>query len=158
MSYRLGVDVGGTFTDVLLVEEASGETWRAKTASTPSDQAIGVLNGIGRVCADAGISHEAARKLGRLRPVHRRPEHARLQLVPALNQRSSRQVVIEVFRHVVDELGHRHESPVTRSALASLAVFLLDTHHLHRFLLMLCVLRVSLSFEFTYCYGFSTGI
>ncbi|MHA6626520.1 hydantoinase/oxoprolinase family protein [Pseudonocardia sichuanensis] len=56
MSYRLGVDVGGTFTDVLLVEEASGATWRAKTASTPSDQAVGVLNGIGKVCAEAGIA------------------------------------------------------------------------------------------------------
>ena len=40
MTYRLGVDVGGTFTDVLLVEERSGATWRAKTASTPSDQAV----------------------------------------------------------------------------------------------------------------------
>ena len=56
MTYRLGVDVGGTFTDVLLVEESSGATWRAKTASTPSDQAVGVLNGIARVCDDAGIS------------------------------------------------------------------------------------------------------
>jgi N-methylhydantoinase A len=56
MTYRLGVDVGGTFTDVLLVEEASGATWRAKTASTPADQAVGVLNGIARVCEDAGIS------------------------------------------------------------------------------------------------------
>ena len=56
MSYRLGVDVGGTFTDVLLVEEASGATWRAKTASTPSDQAVGVLTGIGKVCAEAGIA------------------------------------------------------------------------------------------------------
>jgi N-methylhydantoinase A len=55
MTYRLGVDVGGTFTDVLLVEEGSGATWRAKTASTPSDQAVGVLNGIAKVCADAGI-------------------------------------------------------------------------------------------------------
>jgi N-methylhydantoinase A len=55
MTYRLGVDVGGTFTDVLLVEEASGATWRAKTASTPADQAVGVLNGVGRVCAEAGI-------------------------------------------------------------------------------------------------------
>jgi N-methylhydantoinase A len=53
--YRLGVDVGGTFTDVLLVEEATGATWRAKTSSTPADQAVGVLNGIGRVCAEAGI-------------------------------------------------------------------------------------------------------
>src|SRR3954467_2843769 len=55
MSYRLGVDVGGTFTDVLLVEEGSGSTWRAKTASTPADQALGVLNGIGKACVEAGI-------------------------------------------------------------------------------------------------------
>ena len=55
MSYRLGVDVGGTFTDVLLVDEDSGSTWRAKTASTPQDQAIGVLTGIGKACAQAGI-------------------------------------------------------------------------------------------------------
>jgi N-methylhydantoinase A len=56
MSYRLGVDVGGTFTDVLLVQEVTGATWRAKTASTPADQAVGVLTGIGRVCAAAGIA------------------------------------------------------------------------------------------------------
>src|SRR4051812_30013679 len=56
MSYRLGVDVGGTFTDVLLVEEGSGRTWRAKTASTPSDQAVGVLTGVGKVCDEAGIA------------------------------------------------------------------------------------------------------
>ncbi|GIE49049.1 5-oxoprolinase [Amorphoplanes nipponensis] len=55
MSYRLGVDVGGTFTDVLLVDEESGSTWRAKTASTPSDQSIGVLHGIDKVCAEAGV-------------------------------------------------------------------------------------------------------
>jgi N-methylhydantoinase A len=56
MTYRLGVDVGGTFTDVLLVEETGGETWRAKTASTPADQAVGVLNGINQVCEAASIS------------------------------------------------------------------------------------------------------
>ena len=56
MTYRLGVDVGGTFTDVLLMEEVSGETWRAKTASTPADQSIGVLHGIAQVCEEAGIS------------------------------------------------------------------------------------------------------
>ncbi|WP_041840943.1 hydantoinase/oxoprolinase family protein [Actinoplanes friuliensis] len=55
MSYRLGVDVGGTFTDVLLVDEDSGATWRAKTASTPSDQSVGVLHGIDKVCAEAGV-------------------------------------------------------------------------------------------------------
>ncbi len=55
MSYRLGVDVGGTFTDVLLVEEGSGRTWRAKTASTPADQSVGVLTGIAKACTEAGI-------------------------------------------------------------------------------------------------------
>ncbi|MBY6537310.1 hydantoinase/oxoprolinase family protein [Rhodococcus sp. BP-349] len=55
MRYRLGVDVGGTFTDVLLLEETTGTTFRAKTPSTPADQSIGVLNGIAKVCAEAEI-------------------------------------------------------------------------------------------------------
>ena len=29
MAYRLGVDVGGTFTDLLLIDEVNGETYRA---------------------------------------------------------------------------------------------------------------------------------
>ncbi len=56
MTYRLGVDVGGTFTDVLLIDEDSGATYRAKTASTPDDQSVGVLRGIEKVCSSAGIS------------------------------------------------------------------------------------------------------
>ncbi len=55
MTYRLGVDVGGTFTDVLLVDSDSGATWRAKTASTPDDQSTGVLHGIDLVCAKADV-------------------------------------------------------------------------------------------------------
>ncbi len=55
MSYRLGVDVGGTFTDVLLVDERAGSTWRAKTSSTPHDQSVGVLHGIDLVCEQAGV-------------------------------------------------------------------------------------------------------
>ncbi|GLY97772.1 hydantoinase/oxoprolinase family protein [Actinoplanes sp. NBRC 103695] len=56
MRYRLGVDVGGTFTDILLIDEDSGESYRAKTPSTPQDQSIGVLNGIEKVCAAANTS------------------------------------------------------------------------------------------------------
>ncbi len=55
MTYRLGVDVGGTFTDILLVNEETGEMFRAKTSSTPSDQSVGVLRGIGQACQLAGI-------------------------------------------------------------------------------------------------------
>jgi N-methylhydantoinase A len=56
MTYRLGCDVGGTFTDLLLINEATGETYRAKTPSTPQDQSIGVMTGIERICKDAGIT------------------------------------------------------------------------------------------------------
>jgi len=55
MSYRLGVDVGGTFTDLLLFNEANGQTWRGKTPSTPEDPSIAVVSGTKQICEDAGI-------------------------------------------------------------------------------------------------------
>ncbi|MFT2092777.1 hydantoinase/oxoprolinase family protein [Paraglaciecola sp. 2405UD69-4] len=55
MSYRLGVDVGGTFTDLLLINEITGETFTAKVPSTPEDSSIGVLNGIDRICRESGV-------------------------------------------------------------------------------------------------------
>ena len=55
MTYRLGVDVGGTFTDFLLMNEESGETHTAKVPSTPEDSSIGVLNGVARICDESGI-------------------------------------------------------------------------------------------------------
>ncbi|WP_404478252.1 hydantoinase/oxoprolinase family protein [Novosphingobium sp. BL-52-GroH] len=56
MGYRLGVDVGGTFTDFLLFDEDSGRFWRHKTPSTPQDSSIGILTGTEAVCALAGIA------------------------------------------------------------------------------------------------------
>ncbi len=55
MSYRLAVDVGGTFTDLLLFNESSGELVLAKTPSTNADPSIGVLAGVKKVAALAGI-------------------------------------------------------------------------------------------------------
>lgn len=55
MGYRLGVDVGGTFTDLLLIDEDSGDTYRAKVNSTPADSSIGVMEGIEKVCTTAGL-------------------------------------------------------------------------------------------------------
>src|SRR5210317_1643998 len=56
MSYRLGVDVGGTFTDFLLINEADGSTYTAKVPSTPEDSSIGVLNGVARICDQSGVN------------------------------------------------------------------------------------------------------
>jgi N-methylhydantoinase A len=53
---RLGVDVGGTFTDLLLHDEKTQRTFEAKTPSTPEDQSIGVAAGVKLICEKAGIS------------------------------------------------------------------------------------------------------
>ncbi len=61
VTYRLGIDVGGTFTDLLLVNEKTGGTWSAKVPSTPEDQSIGVLSGLMRICKQAGIDPQGHR-------------------------------------------------------------------------------------------------
>ncbi|ODU22531.1 MAG: 5-oxoprolinase [Sphingomonas sp. SCN 67-18] len=58
MSYRLGVDVGGTFTDLLLFDDQSGRSWRDKTPSTPHDSSEGILAGVDAICRTAGIAPE----------------------------------------------------------------------------------------------------
>jgi N-methylhydantoinase A len=46
MGWRIGVDIGGTFTDVALADEASGRIGVAKVPSTPADLADGVLRAL----------------------------------------------------------------------------------------------------------------
>ena len=45
MGYKVGIDVGGTFTDFLLVDE-KGNFNLFKTLSTPKDPSVGVMNGL----------------------------------------------------------------------------------------------------------------
>ena len=52
---RVGADVGGTFTDVVLAD-AGGSVWTAKVPSTPPDFETAVLNGISRLLQDTGAS------------------------------------------------------------------------------------------------------
>jgi N-methylhydantoinase A len=63
MSYRLGVDVGGTFTDLLLINEESGETFTAKVLSTPEDSSLGVLDGVERICEESTVDPRAVRRV-----------------------------------------------------------------------------------------------
>jgi N-methylhydantoinase A len=56
MGYRLGVDVGGTFTDLLLFNVDTGAFWRHKTPSTPQDSSEGILSGVTAICGEAGVS------------------------------------------------------------------------------------------------------
>jgi N-methylhydantoinase A len=56
VTLKLGVDVGGTFTDVLLLAEDTGELTIAKVLSTPEDQSAGVISGVRQACEARGIS------------------------------------------------------------------------------------------------------
>ena len=50
--YVIGVDVGGTFTDIFVLDERTGETRIAKVPSTRGDQSVGFVEGIGRCVTD----------------------------------------------------------------------------------------------------------
>ena len=47
--FRLGIDIGGTFTDAVLLNEANGEISIAKVLSTPSDPSIGFLDAVDQI-------------------------------------------------------------------------------------------------------------
>src|SRR6185437_4958112 len=56
--YRIGIDVGGTFTDLVAVDE-SGRAVLAKTASTPEDPSIGVMAGLSSLAEALGLDRAA---------------------------------------------------------------------------------------------------
>jgi N-methylhydantoinase A len=55
MAYRVGIDIGGTFTDIALVDDAGTVSIR-KIASTPDDYSRGIADGLKALIADLGIA------------------------------------------------------------------------------------------------------
>ncbi len=66
--YAIGIDVGGTFTDLVAVD-AAGRVTLAKSSSTPGDQSVGVMEGLERLAEALGITR-AAMLAGTRRIVH----------------------------------------------------------------------------------------
>ncbi|GAA5199407.1 hydantoinase/oxoprolinase family protein [Arthrobacter gyeryongensis] len=58
MSYQVGVDVGGTFTDFLLVNQATGVKRQHKTSTTPADPSNGILNGLSELAVLEELSEQ----------------------------------------------------------------------------------------------------
>jgi N-methylhydantoinase A len=61
VGYAIALDVGGTFTDVTLVHEASGRTWITKTPTTPDDPSSGFIAGVEKALRLAGAPPAALR-------------------------------------------------------------------------------------------------
>src|SRR5687768_12092335 len=49
---KLATDIGGTFTDLVFLDEATGELGLAKASSTPADFAQGIMDAIGKSALD----------------------------------------------------------------------------------------------------------
>ena len=57
--YRLGVDIGGTFTDFALLDEQTGQLAVLKLASTPERPAASVWDGVTTLAERQGVGPEA---------------------------------------------------------------------------------------------------
>ena len=55
MKYKIGIDVGGTFTDFLLTDD-DGTSRIYKVLSTPKDPSIATIQGIAEMAKDEGMS------------------------------------------------------------------------------------------------------
>jgi N-methylhydantoinase A len=60
---RIGIDVGGTFTDATIVDGASGRIFSAKAFTTPADRSHAVIEAIETVMAEAGLARESVRDI-----------------------------------------------------------------------------------------------
>src|SRR5213594_1267843 len=61
MPARLGVDIGGTFTDLVVIDEATGTARVGKVLTTPKDPAHGVEEGIRALLDNAGVRPDEVR-------------------------------------------------------------------------------------------------
>ena len=57
-THRLGVDIGGTFTDAILIDESTGDVRISKVPSTPEDPSRGFLNAATRILEESGVAPE----------------------------------------------------------------------------------------------------
>ena len=61
--YSIGVDIGGTFTDVVMVDEQAGRTWLSKVPSTPPDFADGFMHALQEIISVSGAMPSEVRRL-----------------------------------------------------------------------------------------------
>jgi len=101
---RIGIDTGGTFTDVVAIDDATGEILTTKTPSTPHDPSIGVLDGIRKILRLANGAPSAP-ETATARPVVTAVSHGTTVATNALLQErfpGLGLITTQGFRHVLE--------------------------------------------------------
>ena len=99
-SYRLGVDVGGTFTDFVLLDESDGEIHIAKSLTTPADPSVGILTGVQAFDANCAGHIEATRRIAHATTLVANSVIERKGAVTALLTTKGFRDILELRRHV----------------------------------------------------------
>ncbi len=100
---RVGCDIGGTFTDFVVLDEASGEIFAEKALTTPADPSIGLLDGLGAL--DRATPGYTART--------RRFAHATTLIANAVIERKGARTALIATRGFRDVLELRRHVRVT---------------------------------------------
>ncbi len=106
MPYSIGIDTGGTFTDVVAVESETGRQWFAKVPSTPDDPSIAFMDALTRIRSEADIDASDVARLFHGTTVATNAILEHKGAVAGL-------LTTAGFRHVL-EIG-RHDAPRTES-------------------------------------------
>ena len=107
--FRIGIDTGGTFTDIVSVDTVSGAMLVTKVASTPSNPAIGLVRGVNEILAASGGTPKDIAGLA----------HGTTVATNALLQgqiESLGLIVTEGFRHIL-EIARQSAAPDTDDAV-----------------------------------------
>jgi N-methylhydantoinase A len=99
--YSIGIDVGGTFTDVTVVELESGHAWLTKVESTPADPSVGFMNGLRKGAGLAGIGVESVGRVIHGTTVATNAVLERKPTTMALLTTAGFRSVLEIGRHDV---------------------------------------------------------
>jgi N-methylhydantoinase A len=97
----VGVDIGGTFTDVTIVDADSGRTWTAKTPSTPRDPPVGFVTGVRKAIKVAGTDPALVDRVVHGTTVATNAIVERKPTSPALVTTAGFRSVLEIGRHDV---------------------------------------------------------
>ena len=98
--YRLGVDVGGTFIDFVLLDEGSSEIHIAKSLTTPTDPSVGILTGVKAFDAACAGHVDATRRIAHATTLVANSVIERKGAVTALLATKGFRDILELRRHV----------------------------------------------------------